>query len=255
MGQYRLPILALCVLCCITGTVSAKTISEAATESRLLAYQAVDLPVDGPSVHSGNEQAQQIQGRKSPWTAVGLSLLLPGTGHVYGGAKGRSRIFFGTEAVIWTLAIAFDRRAAWKNEDAVNYAVAHAGLNPDGKDDDFLEAVGFYQNRDEYNRAGRIIDPTRPFFAETADTYWQWDDPANRQSYRDIRNSAETAERNRTWTFYAAILNRVVSAVDAFRVVHKNNARQRDQEGLKVSVKPKISFNNPGIKLNARFTF
>jgi hypothetical protein len=230
----------------------AQTISEAASASRL-AWQTGDLPLNAPS--SGSITAPDEVGYKSPWTAVGLSLLLPGTGHVYGGAQGRSRIFFGTEAVVWSMAIFFDRKNAWRSDDAVNYAVSHAQLNPEGKDDEFLENLEFYQNRDEYNTAGRIIDPTRPFLAETDDTYWQWDDPASRANYRDIRNSAETASRNRTFTFYAALLNRVVSAVDAFRIVKQSNAHLRDQKGLKVSVKPKMSLSNPGIMLNARLTF
>jgi hypothetical protein len=250
VGKCSVSILAACLFC--FSVAEAQTISEAASASRL-AWQVGDLPLNAPS--SGSVIEPEAVGQKSPWTAVGLSLLLPGTGHVYGGAKGRSRIFFGTEAVIWSMAIFFDRKNAWRSDDAVNYAVSHAQLNPDGKDDTFLENLEFYQNRDEYNTAGRIIDPTRPFLAETDDTYWQWDDPANRANYRDIRNSAETASRNRTFTFYAALLNRVVSAMDAFRIVRKSNARQRDQKGLKISAKPKVSLNNPGIMLNARFTF
>jgi hypothetical protein len=250
VGKHSLPILAACLFC--FSVCEAQTISEAASASRV-AWQTGDLPLNAPS--SGFVTAPDAVGHKSPWTAVGLSLLLPGTGHVYAGAKGRSRIFFGTEAVLWSMAIFFDRKNAWRGDDAVNYAVSHAQLDPDGKDDTFLENLEFYQNRDEYNTAGRIIDPTRPFLPETDDTYWQWDDPANRTTYRDIRNSAETASRNRTFTFYAALLNRVVASLDAFRIVRSSNARQHEQQGLKISAKPKVSWSNPGIMLNARFTF
>ena len=186
---------------------------------------------------------------------MGLSLLLPGAGHIYGDAPGRAKIFLGAEAVIWSLALVFDRREAWKNEDAVDFAVSHAQLNPAGKDDEFLEHLEFYQNRDEYNSAGRVIDPTRPYIPETPDTYWQWDGEAQREAYRDLRNSAETAGRNRTFTFYAAMLNRVVAAVDAFRIVHHHNTMSKQQEGLKLSLQSGTSWNDPRLLVQARLVF
>jgi hypothetical protein len=232
----------------------AQTLREAELQSRQ-AWQisaADDLALPG---RRETAEPVTIRGHQSPWTAVGLSLLLPGTGQFYAGARSTGKIFLGAEAAIWTLAIIFDRRSAWKADDAVGFAVSHAQLDPEGKDDDFLEYLEFYVNRDEFNKAGRIIDPSRPFLPETRDTYWQWDSYENQGVYRDIRNSSESAARNRTFMFYAALANRLISAVDAFRVVHRNNARARDNEGLKLSVTPQLSLADPGIKLNARLDF
>ena len=249
MGARSLPILILCLACAVPAC--GQTIHEAQEQSEL-AWSAAQLPVSTPPGVSPEKSASR--GGESQWTAVGLSLLLPGAGHFYAGAGDRGKIFLGAEAVIWSLALVFDRREAWKSQDAVDYAVTHAELDPTGKDDEFLEKLEFYQNRDEYNTAGRIIDPSRPYLPETPDTYWQWDDSTSREAYRDLRNSAETASRNRTFAFYAALLNRVVAAVDAFRIAHGNKVHSK-QEGLKVSLESDGSPVDPRILVHAHLSF
>ena len=249
MGARGLSLLVICLLS--AQMAGAQTLSEAEAQSALAWQQ---LPLTSPPPAGKAPQAAS-DGMKSPWAAVGLSLLLPGTGHVYAGAPGRAKAFFGAEVIIWSLAVVFDRREAWKDEDAVNYAVAHAQLDPTGKDDDFLERLEFYQNREEYNTAGRIIDPTRPYLPETPDTYWQWDATANREAYRDMRNSADVADRNRTFAFYAALLNRVVASLDAYRIVHGHNARTKQAQGLKLSLDSRATGADPRILVHASLSF
>jgi hypothetical protein len=252
MGARSLPLLIVCLACALPAR--AQTLQEAEAQSQL-AWQTQPLPLVPPRTTVPLATPAAGSATKSPWAAVGLSLLLPGAGHIYGDAPGRAKIFLGAEAVIWSLALVFDRREAWKSEDAVDFAVAHAQLNPSGKDDEFLEHLEFYQNRDEYNSAGRVIDPSRPYVPETPDTYWEWDEAANREAYRDLRNSAETAGRNRTFAFYGALLNRVVAAVDAFRIVHNHNANSKKQQGLKLSLNSGTSWNDPRLLVQARLVF
>jgi len=254
MGKRSLPLL-IALACALgqAGESSALTLREAQEQAQY-ALRAAAEPL-APLYTPDASDDVDVQGLHSPWRAMGLSLLMPGTGQLYGGAAGRGRVFLGTEVVVWGLALGFDRWSAWKSSDAVDFAVQHAQLRPAGKDDQFLENLEFYDSRDEYNRAGRIIDPSRPFLPETQDTYWQWDSLESRRSYRDLRNAADAAGRNATFMIYVAVLNRVVSAVDAFRVVHKNNARAKDEQGLKLSMKPRFSLSNPGLKVNARLSF
>lgn len=204
-----------------------------------------------PEIH----HLDSVQGLKSPWQAVGLSLLLPGAGQLYGGANGRAKLFVGAEAVVWSMVIGFDRWSAWKDQDAVDYAVEHAQLDPSGKDDQFLEYLEFYDNREQFNREGRIVDPSRSFMPETPETYWQWDSFESRREYRDIRNAADAAARNATIMVYMAAVNRLVSAADAFRTVQKHNSQVREAEGLKISFKPRLSLHNPSLTINARYRF
>jgi TM2 domain-containing membrane protein YozV len=253
MGKRSLPILiaAACALSAVPDA-HALTLDEAARRVRAeQAGQQPLAPLYTPDVRSTDTGLNL----RSPWQAVGLSLLLPGAGQIYGGAAGRGKVFLGAEALVWGMALGFDRWSAWKKGDATDFAVEHAELIPAGKDDTFLEYLEFYDSRDEFNRAGRIIDPSRPFLPETRDTYWQWDSGDSRRIYRDLRNQSDAAGRNATFMVYVAVINRVVSAVDAFRVVHKSNARQQSERGLKLSWKPALSLSNPGLKLNARFVF
>jgi hypothetical protein len=253
LGKRVLPILIACAwTCAICGVAVAQTLGDA-SPAPVLRLQS-DLPVTAPPWIK-DEETPHVSGLHSPWAASGLSLLLPGAGHVYGGARGRARLFFGTEAVIWGLALAFDRHAAWRSDEAIDYAVQHAQLDPVGKDEDFLGWVAFHDSRDDFNREGRAIDPSRPYLPQTRETYWQWDDPVHQQRYRDLRNASKSSERRRTFMFYTAIFNRVAAAVDAFWFVRRSNAREREREGLKLSVKPRLSFSNPGLSVHARFRF
>lgn len=254
MGKRSLPLLIALVFALGYAKPSfALTLQEAEGKVRY-ATRGLSEPLT-PFYEPDLPDLADVEGLHSPWQALGLSLLLPGTGQMYGGAARRGRVFLGTELAVWGLALGFNRWSGWKSSDAVDFAVEHAQLRPAGKDDLFLENLEFYDSRDEYNRAGRIVDPSRPFLPETEETNWQWDSFESRRNYRDLRNAADAAGRNATFMIYVAVLNRVVSAVDAFRVVRKNNARARDERGLKLSMKPRFSLSNPGLKVNARLTF
>lgn len=252
MGKCSLQVLtALLLVSVLASPLSAMTLAEA----KLRAQQSGSEPLRPPQYVPEDARSREVKGLKSPWSAMGLSLLIPGAGQIYGGAGGRGKVFLGAEAVVWTVALGFDRWSAWRNNDAVDYAVEHAQLSPDGKDDQFLEYLEFYDNREEFNRAGRIIDPSRAFLPETREYYWQWDSYQSRRIYRDIRNSADAASRNATFMVYIAALNRVLAAADAFRLVSRNNSRARHESGLKLSVKPHFSWHHPSVMVHARYRF
>jgi hypothetical protein len=229
------------------------TVAEAARLAR--SSQPPSEPLPPPEYVPEVHYADTVQGLRSPWRAVGLSLLLPGAGQLYGGADNRAKLFMGAEAVVWAMVVGFDRWSAWKDQDAVDHAVEHAQLDPSGKDDQFLEYLEFYDNREQFNREGRIVDPSRPFMAEVPENYWQWDSFESRREYRDLRNAADAAARNATIMIYMAGVNRLISAADAFRLVKKQNSQAREAGGLKISFKPRLSLHNPGLTVNARYRF
>lgn len=251
MGDCRVPVLTALLLFG-AGNLCAQQRNELPATNVLVQWR-VDEGIDLPGYRGAG--SPQWVNPKSTITAVGLSLLLPGAGHVYAGSGGRAKFFFGTEAVVWGLALAFDRWSAWKLNSATDLAVQRAGLLAEGKDDEFLEYLEFYTTRGDFNIAGRIIEPDREFLAETRDTYWHWETDADRQTYRDLRNASSAAARNRNFMFYAAVLTRAASAADAYRVVRQEKTRVREEEGLKLSVRPRFSLRNPGIALNARYRF
>src|SRR3990172_4434817 len=112
--------------------------------------------------------------RKSPARALVLSLLLPGAGQYYTESKTKAGIFVGAEVSLWAGFFAFRSVGSWKKTDYQNYAVARAGINPDGKDDDFYERLVFYDNRDEYNQLTRLFNgPQAPVYPES--DFWDWE--------------------------------------------------------------------------------
>lgn len=186
----------------------------------------MDTPTDEPS------PAMTITPRKiSKTKAVLLSMLLPGAGHFYLGEKGRGEVFIGAEVASWVGAAAFQFYGDWKEDDYKRYAQEHAGISPGDKSEEFYTNLTFYDSREEYNTSGRVIDPNDPYYPNTPDYYWQWDNEDSKGVYRDMRNDSETAYRNRDFAIGVAIANRIISSIDAFRLARKIIGRRADQFG------------------------
>ena len=190
--------------------------------------------------------------------AVVLSLLLPGAGQYYAGAKGRAEVFIGAELAVWAGVLAFHTYGNWKEDDYIRYAERHAGIHPSGKDDDFFKNLTFYDNRDDYNTAGRIINPSAPYYPHTQSYYWQWESNDARLAYRSIRNASKTAFRKATFMIGMAVFNRIISGIDSFWVVKKMTQQTEPEEEFSEasSNKVKVKFNanpfghNPSVSLN-----
>lgn len=166
----------------------------------------------------------------SKMKAVALSILVPGAGQYYAGEKGRAEIFFGAEVLTWASWLGFHTYGKWKEDDYIRYAQQHAGIDPSGKDDEFFKNLTFYDNRYDYNTAGRIINPRAPYYPDTRSYYWQWDDDDSRSTYRNIRNASKTAFRKATFMIGVAVFNRIVSGIDAFRTASKVTQKVKDDE-------------------------
>lgn len=166
----------------------------------------------------------------SKMKAVALSILVPGAGQYYAGEKGRAEIFFGAEVLTWAGWLGFYTYGKWKKDDYIRYAQQHAGIDPSGKDDEFFKNLTFYDNRYDYNTAGRIINPRAPYYPDIRSFYWQWDDEDSRATYRTIRNASKTAFRKATFMVGVAVFNRIISGIDAFRTASRVTQKVRDDE-------------------------
>ncbi|GEM_PF-1455083 len=181
------------------------------------------LPVSTGQAHSTGRNISQTK-------AIGLSLLLPGAGHFYIGEKGRGEVFMGAEAVSWIGAAAFYIYGKWREDDYRNYASVHAGVSPDGKDDDFYRTITFYDSREEFNGRGLADFPEREYYPNIPEYDWQWDSPTNRESYRGIRNSSKAAMRNATFMIGVAVANRILASIDTFRLLRKFDKKKTDKD-------------------------
>jgi hypothetical protein len=206
-------------------------------------------------------EGENAEGRKSVTKAVLLSLALPGAGEMYVGRTSRAVGFFIAEAGIWTSYAYFKHRQNWLEDDYINFAVQYAGVDPDGKGDFFFDMVGFYDNRDEYNKISRVYTRTNPFFPEVAEWDWQWESDTLRVEYRDIKNSSRAQGRNANFSLGLALANRVISAVDAWWSAKSYNRRFSPfYSKVHLKLTPSLADlvrgkGSPGFMLSYKYTF
>jgi hypothetical protein len=201
------------------------------------------------------------EGRKSVTKAVLFSLVLPGMGEMYVGRTTRAIGFFIAEAGIWTSYAYFKHRQSWLKDDYINFAVQHAGVDPEGKDDFFYDMLGFYDNRDDYNKVSRVYTRTNPFFPEVPEWDWQWDSSSERLEYRNIKNSSRAQGRNANFSLGFALANRVISAVDAWWSAKNYNRRFSPfYSNVHLKLTPSLidvvrGKGSPGFMLSYKYTF
>ncbi len=167
-------------------------------------------------------------GEKSKWKALGLSLLVPGAGQYYSENKGRMKIFGVTEVFVWSGFFGIRAYGGWKKEDFKSWAAFHAGADVNGKSDDYFEKLTYYDNLDDYNQLEILYEGSRAvLFPSTPEFYWNWDSDESRSHYRNLRNQSKNAYRRSLLLLGAAVVNRVLSGIDAYRSAGSYN-RQRE---------------------------
>lgn len=173
----------------------------------------------------------------STFKAIGLSVLLPGSGHWYVGRRDRARVFFGIEAAGWTSFAGFLWFSKQRENDYQDFAAVHAGADPAGKNEQFWRSLTFYENRDDYNKIGRITNLDNPFYPEIPAYNWQWDSEPSRVFYRELRNSSKTARRRAMFTLAMLGVERLVAAADAYRIAEKISSKAKSGD-LEVYFEP-----------------
>jgi hypothetical protein len=169
--------------------------------------------------------------RPSRLKAIGASLLLPGLGHRYVGHPGRAKVFFATEA---GLLIGYGTgrvQSHVQKQSYIEYAERFAGVeNAGGKPDWYYRNVGQYRSSDEYvddiERAARQVygddlaqrDAYVRNNSPREDERWAWQSEAARLEYTERRRASRNALRRANLFLGAAVLNRLVSAIDAARM-------------------------------------
>jgi hypothetical protein len=166
-------------------------------------------------------------GSKSKWKALGLSILFPGAGQFYTEQMKKMRIFGGAEIMVWTGFFGLRTYGAWKKEDYKAWAAYHAGADVNDKPDDYYESLTYYDNLDEYNQLELLYEGSRAvLYPDTPEYYWNWDSDGSRSHYRDLRNKSKNAYRRSLLFLGAAVINRVLSGIDAYRSAGSYNRQQ-----------------------------
>ena len=208
--------------------------------------------------HDVFEQGNNSGERKSVALAAAYSLLLPGMGELYAGNYSVGKYFTIAEGALIVALVGMDRYANWLQNDALQYAVQHARVNVDGKDDQYYKAIGNFNDVNAYNAEMlRSRDPEKTYDPNpNSPYYWQWDSKANRVQYRDLRVSSD--ERFNDTRFIAAVIgiNHLVSAINAARSAISHNKSLQHSNAIDLHAEVIGGFTTPmGIRLTLTRTF
>jgi hypothetical protein len=218
----------VCILLIIAGSLSAE-------DKRSLTHFEIqqDLFSARADLSAINLQIQELRDKKkSPALAAIYSLLLPGLGEHYAESwAGTGKFFSGLEGLLWLGFATVDIYGSSLKDDARGFAVAHAGVNPAGKDDDFFVDVGNFMNTQDFNNKRLRDREAERLYDVNAGFAWQWDSDANRSLFKETRISSENVLNNRKFVVTAVIINHIASAINAARLAISYNKSINDQVG------------------------
>ena len=203
---------------------------------------------------SGDPDEDKVQGPSHTGTKVkagALSAILPGPGQFYNGERKKAYIMAGVEVGIWTAWFVFDTQADNAASDARDYATIFAGAG--GTDEDYYwRAVGRYTDSDTYNLdlARQRRSTTDPVPGDiTPELSWQWVNTSRQVDYLKQMDDADSATNRRDFMILFAIVNRVVSVVDAVvGADNKPGTLQGEVMGMNLELEMLPSWQDPGAR-------
>ncbi len=171
-----------------------------------------------------------LQKKKSQAVAVLYSLLLPGMGELYAGDFGSGRYSLIAEATLWLTYASFQQYGSWYQSDARQFAAVHAGASLTGKNDQFFVNMGNFDNVYDYNEQKLRERDLADVYDPAAGYFWSWDTEADQQRFRSLRVSSDKIFNNSEFVIGAVVLNHLISAINAARLVRHYN--KNADEGL-----------------------
>jgi hypothetical protein len=169
--------------------------------------------------------------KKSPGLAFLYSLAIPGMGQVYTDRFDVGKYYMISEAALWLGFASFTIYGNWLLDDAYDYAVLHAGIIREDKDDDFFINIANYDNVEQYNNDMlQRGEYDKIYFPEQGWGFY-WDRVENRKSYREDKLGGDRVINDRLFIVGAILVNHVVSAISAIILTNKHNSELENSSG------------------------
>ncbi len=198
----------------------------------------------------------ETQGKKNAALAILYSLILPGMGELYVGNYNTGKYFTIAEAALWGTYIGIDAYGNWQKNNYKEYAQTNGGVNPAGKDDDYYANIGSYKDIDQYND-DRSFNRDFGAMYETSTHYFKWNTTEERKTYRNMWVSSENAFNNIRFVVGGLIVNRIVSAVNAWRATVSYNKKlsQTSSTDFYIGIGDGVTSAFDGLNLQMRTSF
>lgn len=161
--------------------------------------------------------------KKSPGLAFLYSLFVPGMGQLYAHRIDVGKYYMISEAALWLGFASFTIYGNWLRNDAHDYAVVHAGINQNGKDDNFFTNISNYDNVYQYNNDQLQNGRYGSLYDEQNGYYFYWDNTPDREKYRKDLIAGNRVITDRLFFVGAIIINHLVSAISAVFLTNSYN--------------------------------
>ena len=202
-------------------------------------------PISDKEVDLGNLTAS----KKSAGISMLLSLVLPGAGHWYIDRMDVGQYFMMADGAAWLGLAGVNIYGNILQDQSETFAVDHAGVNQDGKDDDYYVNIGNYQSIYEYNNAKLSQGEYDKVYFDVDQYYWNWDTENNFLRYDSQRGEGERVKNTSIIFASALIVNRLASALSALLLTNKYNSMLSNiRINSEVSMSPENRID--GLKLN-----
>ena len=179
--------------------------------------------------------ADNMSEKKSNGLAIIYSLLLPGMGELYAGAYDSGVYFTIADGVLWGTYIGMNVYGNWQQDRYISYAQTNAGITTENKDDDYYATISEYLSIDQYNDQ-MAFERNYDEMYNTEKYFWKWNTSEERKTYRDLWISSEQTFNDVRFVVWGLLLNRVVSAINAVRLVSRYNNNLSQEVGWNVSL-------------------
>jgi hypothetical protein len=188
----------------------------------------IDHPIDDTRMALRAEIfsfTDQKVSNKSVTLAVVLSLVLPGTGEWYAGARTGTYSFV-ADASLWLMYSGYTLRGNWLRDDARSFARSFSGATT-MKDEEYEVNLGNYRSVEEYNNA-KLRNREYDRMYKDPRLAWNWMSDADRLRFRSMRVASDQMYQNARFVVGALVVNRLISAVVAGRAAAKTDVGEHD---------------------------
>jgi hypothetical protein len=176
-----------------------------------------------------------VKQKKSSGLAIVYSLLLPGMGELYADAYDSGVYFTVADGVLWGTYIGMNVYGNWQKDRYISYAQTNADITTENKDDDYYATISEYLSIDQYNDQ-KAFERNFDEMYNTEQYFWKWNTSEERKVYRDMWVSSEQTLNDVRFVVWGLLLNRVISAINAVRLVSRYNNNLSQEVGWNVSL-------------------